>query len=158
MHVCMLHILIWCWASFLAVNVFLRICGESFVLLIPVLICALWEGHRLLLLRDPYKCLTCFYMFFFTSLAKTLWIMNYDANNQCFLSFQFSSSVQLISLPMGGHEAAEDADTMTVDLPHAHVCWKHYNGLQAGHEFFRSFNVCIHAGKACPTSEVKTNK
>ena len=83
--------------------------------------------------------------------------MNYDANNQCFLSFQFSSSVQLISLPMGGHEAAEDADTMTVDLPHAHVCWKHYNGLQAGHEFFRSFNVCIRAGKACPTSEVKTN-
>ena len=80
---------------------------------------------------------------------------------QTFLSFQFSSSVQLISLPIGGHEAAEDADTMTVDLPHAishaHVCWKHYNGLQAGHEFFRSFNVCIRAGKACPTSEVKTN-
>lgn len=80
MHVCMLHILIWCWAAFLAVHVFLRICGESFVLLIPVLICALWEGHWLLLLRDPYKCLTCFYMFFFTSLAKTLWIMVYDAN------------------------------------------------------------------------------
>ena len=80
MHVCMLHILIWCWAAFLAVNVFLRICGESFVLPIPVLICALWAGHRLLLLRDPYKCLTCFYMFFFTSLAKTVWIMNYDAN------------------------------------------------------------------------------
>lgn len=58
---------------------------------------------------------------------------------QTFLSFQFSSSVQLISLPIGGHEAAEDADTMTVDLPHAHVCWKHYNGyngLQAGHDFF----------------------